>query len=165
MKKLFALLLALIMVFSFAACGNSDNPDPSGSDNPGISQTDDSGKENDNGSETNGSSQDTDSSQKPYEDETGKEAWPQTDLTALVPTPAQGNVLRSSLSDTFSTIEVSWTYDEALAYVQQLKDAGFGDDIVEKFEQQKVIKRTHNGVEIYLVYMDDTLTMITLTKE
>ena len=60
---------------------------------------------------------------------------------------------------------MSWTYDEALAYVQQLKDAGFGDDIVEKFEQQKVIKRTHNGVEIYLVYMDDTLTMITLTKE
>lgn len=165
MKKLFALLLALIMVFALAACGDGDNPDPSGSDDSGVSQTDDSGKENDNGSETNGSSQDTDSSQKPYEDETGKEAWPETDLTALVPTPAQGNVLRSSLSDTFSTIEVSWTYDEALAYVQQLKDAGFGDDIVEKFEQQKVIKRTHNGVEIYLVYMDDTLTMITLTKE
>ena len=45
MKKLFALLIALMMVFSLAACdlGNTENPN---SDNPGTSQ---SGENNDGG--------------------------------------------------------------------------------------------------------------------
>ena len=91
--------------------------------------------------------------------------WPENEITALVPTPAQGNVLITGGTDTFATIEVAWTYEEVLAYVQQLQDAGFGDDAVEKFEQQKVIKRSNNGVNIELVYMDDSLTMITIIKE
>ena len=44
MKKLLAILLALMMVFALAACGeNTDNP--SGSENPGVSQ---SGENNEN---------------------------------------------------------------------------------------------------------------------
>ena len=39
MKKLFALLLAMMMIFSLAACTNNENTDPSGSDNPGTSQS------------------------------------------------------------------------------------------------------------------------------
>ena len=97
--------------------------------------------------------------------EASGDPWPENEVTALVPTPAQGNVLITGGTDTFATIEVAWTYDEVLAYVQQLQDAGFGDDAVEKFEQQKVIKRSNNGVNIELVYMDDSLTMITIIKE
>lgn len=44
MKKLFALLLALTMVLALAACGEDSGKTPSGSDKPGTSQTDDSGK-------------------------------------------------------------------------------------------------------------------------
>ena len=42
MKKLFALLLALMMIFSLAACGdnNTTNPDK---DNPGVSQSGNNG--------------------------------------------------------------------------------------------------------------------------
>ena len=57
MKKLFALLIALMLVFSLAACTNNENTDPSGSDNPGTSQSgendDDQGGESTDGSEEN----------------------------------------------------------------------------------------------------------------
>ena len=39
MKKLLALLLVGMMIFSLAACTNNENTDPSGSDNPGTSQS------------------------------------------------------------------------------------------------------------------------------
>ena len=55
MKKLFALLLAMMMIFSLAACGDNNTTDPD-KDNPGVSQSgennDSQGGEN-NGGETN----------------------------------------------------------------------------------------------------------------
>lgn len=41
MKKLFALLLALVMVFALAACGNNETPSGSEGGTPGTSQSDD----------------------------------------------------------------------------------------------------------------------------
>lgn len=167
MKKLLALLLLLLLTFSLVACGNNDSPDPSGSDNPGVSQSgendDDQGSESTvGGSEENDSGESTVGGGENTNGETGSKPWPENELTKLLPTPAQGKVSVVGGNDTFTIIEVSWTYDEVLAYVHQLKEAGFGDDIVEKFEQQKTINRTHNGVNIYLVYMDDTYTSITI---
>ncbi len=43
MKKLFALLLATMMIFSLAACGNNETPSGNKGDNPGTSQTDNQG--------------------------------------------------------------------------------------------------------------------------
>ena len=55
MKKLFAFLLAMMMIFSLAACGDNNTTDPD-KDNPGVSQSgennDSQGGEN-NGGETN----------------------------------------------------------------------------------------------------------------
>ena len=48
MKKLFALFLAMMMIFSLAACGDNDTTDPD-KDNPGVSQS----GENNNGGEEN----------------------------------------------------------------------------------------------------------------
>ena len=42
MKKLFALLLAVMMIFSLAACGDNNTTDPD-KDNPGTSQSDNKG--------------------------------------------------------------------------------------------------------------------------
>ncbi len=47
MKKLFALLLVAVMIFSFAACNQGDNP--GNTDNSGTSQGGDSGDEGNNG--------------------------------------------------------------------------------------------------------------------
>ena len=49
MKKLFALLLALMMIFALAACGNNETPSGSEGDKPGTSQ----GGESNNGGENN----------------------------------------------------------------------------------------------------------------
>ncbi len=48
MKKLSAILLAMMLIFALAACGENDTSDPSGSDNPGTSQN--GGMQGDNGS-------------------------------------------------------------------------------------------------------------------
>ena len=50
MKKLFALLLAMMMIFSLAACGDNNTTDPD-KDNPGVSQ---SGENNNSGEENKG---------------------------------------------------------------------------------------------------------------
>ena len=39
MKKILLLLLSVVLVFSLVACGNEENPDPSGSENPGVYQS------------------------------------------------------------------------------------------------------------------------------
>ena len=39
MKKILLLLLSVVLVFSIVACGNEENPDPSGSENPVVSQS------------------------------------------------------------------------------------------------------------------------------
>ncbi len=53
MKKLLAILLASMMIFSLAACGNNETPSGSEGDNPGTSQTDNQGGESTDGSEEN----------------------------------------------------------------------------------------------------------------
>ena len=53
MKKLFALLLAMMMIFSLAACGDNETPSGSGGDNPGTSQTDNQGGSENQGGEEN----------------------------------------------------------------------------------------------------------------
>ena len=50
MKKLFALLLAMMMIFSLAACGDNNTTDPD-KDNPSVSQ---SGENNNSGEENKG---------------------------------------------------------------------------------------------------------------
>ncbi|MBQ9750568.1 MAG: hypothetical protein IJV87_08340, partial [Clostridia bacterium] len=59
MKKIFALLIALMMVFALAACGNNETPSGSEGDKPGTSQGGESnngGAENNGGTENNGGS-------------------------------------------------------------------------------------------------------------
>ena len=57
MKKIFALLIALMMVFTLAACGDNNTTDPD-KDNPGVSQSGENndsqgGTENQDGEENN----------------------------------------------------------------------------------------------------------------
>ena len=55
MKKILAILLAAMMVFALAACDTGDDPNPSGSNNPGTSQNDTpGGTENQGGEENKG---------------------------------------------------------------------------------------------------------------
>ena len=157
MKKLLALLLALIMGFSLAACdlGGVEDPDTN-EDNPGTSQTENqSGEESKNTENTTGSGNENDATGGEEEDipTTGTPiGWPDNEYTKLVPTPnSGGKVLSRGEVGTLFTIELKWSMDQGLAYVQLLQEAGFGDDCVEKYEKYGTLDRTVNGVNVQML--------------
>ena len=157
MKKLLALMLALITVFCLAACdlGGVENPDTN-EDNPGTSQTENqSGEESKSTENTTGSSNENDATGGDEEEipTTGSPiGWPDNEYTKLVPTPnSGGKVLTSGEIGSLFSIELKWSMDQGLAYAQLLQDAGFGDDCVEKYEKYGYIDRTVNGVNVQLL--------------
>ena len=156
MKKLLALLLALVMVFCLAACGLGGVEDPdTNEDTPGASQTENQGgEENKNTEDTTGGNENVATG---GEDEdiptTGTPiGWPDNEYTKLVPTPnSGGKVLTSGEVGTLFAIELKWSMEQGLAYVQLLQDAGFGDDCVEKYEKLGTLDRTVNGVNVQMM--------------
>lgn len=107
MKKLLTLALALIMVLSLAACGNNDTPAPSGSGDPGASQQQ--------------------PSDTPDNSEANTDKWPSNDMADTVPKPAVGTVktVITKEEDKTCTIYMTWTEDDAKAYVEQCRETGF----------------------------------------
>ena len=157
MKKLLAILLAAMMLLSLAACGDNNTTDPD-KDNPGVSQS----GENNNGGEEKQATESTPSSSGQSEDAGSNEVeipttgtpigWPDNEYTKLVPTPdSGGKVLTSGEIGTLFAIELKWSMEQGLAYVQQLQEAGFGDDCVEKYQKQGTLDRTVNGVNVQVL--------------
>ena len=107
MKKLLALLLAAMMIFSLAACGNNDD-NPSGNENnPGVSQ---SGENNDNKGGEEGF------------------AWP--DNVGSVPNPEWGEPFHYGFSEAGARVHTMFyngvTQEQAKAYAEKLtSDHGF----------------------------------------
>ena len=155
MKKLLALLLSAMMVFSLAACDLGSTEDPN-KDNPGASQTEDQGGEEKQATEStpssSGQSEDAGSNEVEIPTTGTPIGWPDNEYTKLVPTPdSGGKVLTSGEIGTLFAIELKWSMDQGLAYVQQLQEAGFGDDCVEKYQKQGTLDRTVNGVNVQVL--------------
>ena len=170
MKKILALLLVMMLVFSLAACGNDESP--SGSDNPSTSNQEQTDNTDNNG---NGDSTENDEGGDGQKEEIGSKDgssettgipvnWPDNDYTKLIPTPdVGGKVLSSGENGSLFSIELKWSKDQGLAYAKQLQDAGFGDDCVEKYESSGFIKYTANGVTVELMDVYGTAGL-TITK-
>ena len=150
MKRILAVLLTLVMVFVFAACGGK-------AETPSIeepvteqteAQTEEAAREIEDTPVSNG-------------EETPKEAvpttgtplgWPDNAYTQLVPTPnAGGKVLAANEIGALFSVELEWTMEQGLVYARQLADAGFGEDCAEKYETYGYIDRTANGVNVQLL--------------
>ena len=110
MKKLFALLLAMMLVFSLAACGNNENTDPSGSDNPGVSQ---SNENNAGGEETKG--------------------WPTEGMGSLIPEPKWDYEITHDGTYFVATFE-NVSMEDLKAYTVELTNAGFDANFYETGE-------------------------------
>ena len=137
MKKLFALLIALMMVFSLAACdlGNTENPN---SDNPGTSQ---SGENNGGGEENNGGT---------------TYGWP-SDISSIKWT-GSGNVVGitevagSEHGEVCIYIDVA-TLDEVGAYISSVD----GDTPTLEFEYGEFYWQNYNGsLKVSLLEEPDT---------
>ena len=132
MKKLLAILLASMMVFALAACGDNNTTDPD-KDNPGVSQSgenndDKGGTENQGSENSNGGENSTDNNDQGNASVTGNGEWPKNEWTSHVP-EADGTVLK--IDENMDTgmgkayvIYMDWTDADALAYQQKLVDAG-----------------------------------------
>ena len=159
MKKLLSILLILMMVFCFAACGgNEPAADESGQGSQQQEQQDadapDTGEQQD---EPEQQPQDAEEPEQADEDipTEGKPLdWPENDYTALVPVPDEGGkVLAADEIGTLFAVDLDWEMEKGIAYAQKLQDAGFGEDCVEKYEQYGYIDRTANGVNVQLLDM------------
>ncbi len=162
MKKIFVLLLALLLVFSFVACGTdepADDPVQQEQQQPDEQQENEGSEEAGQQDEQQPEQQTPDDTQsdESQSDEniptSGKPLdWPENDYTALVPMPDEGGkVLAANEIGTLFSVELNWEMEKGIAYARKLQDAGFGEDCVEKYEQYGYIDRTANGVNVQLL--------------
>ena len=114
MKKLLALLLAAMMVFALAACGDNNTTDPD-KDNPGTSQ---SGENNDGGDKLN-------TKREEAVKQANKDNWQQVvkdnfGVTVTVPDGWIVNIAKYAAGGINVTFECSSTETEALAFLDGL---------------------------------------------
>ncbi len=156
MKKLFALLLALMMVFALTACGDNNTTDPD-KDNPGVSQ---SGENNNSGEENKG---------------TGLWDVADADITilneghdvAIVPaglkkgigTQSKAQIYLREPGSTFASIYKS-LYQANYKEVAQVDV----DALVDYIEQEIGVQASEGGLSSYTEYIFSTDTMeLTIT--
>ena len=151
MKKLFALLLAMMMIFSLAACGDNNTTDPN-KDNPGVSQ---SGENNNSGEENKG---------------TGLWNVADADITilnedhdvAIVPaglkkgigTQSKAQIYLRDPGSTFASIYKS-LYE---ANYEEVAQADV-DALVDYIEQEIGVQASEGGLSSYTEYIISTDTM------
>ena len=114
MKKLFALLLAMMMIFSLAACGDNNTTDPD-KDSPGVSQ---SGENNDGGDKLN-------TKREEAVKQANKDNWQQVvkdnfGVTVTVPDGWTVDIAKYAAGGVTVTFECSSTETEALAFLDGL---------------------------------------------
>ena len=114
MKKILAILLAAMMVFALAACGDNNTTDPV-KDNPGVSQ---SGENNDGGDKLN-------TKREEAVKQANKDNWQQVvkdnfGVTVTVPDGWTVDIAKYAAGGVKVTFECSSTETEALAFLDGL---------------------------------------------
>ena len=114
MKKLLAILLAAMMVFALAACGDNNTTDPD-KDSPGVSQ---SGENNDGGDKLN-------TKREEAVKQANKDNWQQVvkdnfGVTVTVPDGWTVDIAKYAAGGIKVTFECSSTETEALAFLDGL---------------------------------------------
>ena len=118
MKKLLAILLAAMMLLSLAACGNNDD-NPSGSENnPGTSQTDNQGGTENQGGDIS------------YTKGEGSAWGAGEEVTKYFPAIDDSKIVKEIHSaKAMYNIVVDWTKEEAEAYLNACKEAGYSSKL------------------------------------
>ena len=115
MKKLLALLLVGMMIFSLAACGDSETPSGSEGDKPGTSQ---SGENNDGGDKLN-------TKREEAVKQANKDNWQQVvkdnfGVTVTVPDGWTVDIAKYAAGGVTVTFECSSTETDAIAFLDGL---------------------------------------------
>ena len=158
MKKILAIFLAAFMLLSLVACGDNETPSGNEGDKSNVSQNDNRDSDG---------SKDTTASGDAEIPTTGLPLnWPDNEYTKLVPAPnCGGKVLTSGEIGTLFAIELKWTMEQGLTYAKLLRDAGFGDDCVAKYEKGGTLDRTANGINVQLMDLFGTTSLSIMPVE
>ena len=134
MKKLFALLLALMMIFSLAACGDNNTTDPD-KDNPGVSQSGENnesqgGTENQGGEENNGGGEENNGGGE--ENNAKTYSWPTADyIKDYMEYKGNGTIVYVKDDSDYGGYPATWVYingvtlAEIETYISAIKAEGF----------------------------------------
>ena len=150
MKKLLAILLATMMVFALAACGDNNTTDPD-KDNPGVSQ---SGENNDSqGGENNDGSGENSEFGFPLKEETLAK------MESLGVTEENKRVLSRSVLSSSKSVQIivySWTdpdgmYDGYQSYYFFSDASGF-DKQKSNYDQGKYTIVEENQDELWILF-------------
>ena len=118
MKKILALVLAAMMLLSLAACGNNDD-NPSGSENnPGTSQSDNQGGTENQGGDIS------------YTNGEGTKWGANEEVTPYFPAIDTSKIVKELFNTkAMYNIVVDWTKEEAEAYLNACKEAGYSSKL------------------------------------
>ena len=151
MKKLFALLLAMMMIFSLAACGDNNTTDPD-KDNPGVSQ---SGENNNSGEENKGTGLwDVADADITIMNEGHDVAIVPAGLKKGIGTQSKAQIYLRDPGSTFASIYKS-LYEANYKEVAQVDV----DALVDYIEQEIGVQASEGGLSSYTEYIISTDTM------
>ena len=156
MKKILAILLAAMMVFALAACDTGDDPNPSGSNNPGTSQNDTpGGTENQGGEENKGTGLwDVADADITIMNEGHDVAIVPAGLKKGIGTQSKAQIYLRDPSSTFASIYKS-LYEANYKEVAQADV----DALVDYIEQEIGVQASEGGLSSYTEYIISTDTM------
>ena len=156
MKKILAILLAAMMVFALAACDTGDDPNPSGSNNPGTSQNDTpGGTENQGGEENKGTGLwDVANADITILNEGHDVAIVPAGLKKGIGTQSKAQIYLRDPGSTFASIYKS-LYEANYKEVAQVDV----DALVDYIEQEIGVQASEGGLSSYTEYIISTDTM------
>ena len=151
MKKIFALLLAMMMIFSLAACGENNTTDPD-KDNPGTSQ---SGENSNSGEENKGTGLwDVADADITILNEGHDVAIVSAGLKKGIGTQSKAQIYLRDPNSTFASIYKS-LYEANYKEVAQADV----DALVDYIEQEIGVQASEGGLSSYTEYIISTDTM------
>ena len=151
MKKLFALLLALMMVFALTACGNNETPSGSEGGTPGTSQSDDGLL---NREEDKGELWDVADADITILNEGHDVAIVPAGLKKGIGTQSEAQIYLGDPGSTFASIYKS-LYEANYIEVAQVDV----DALVDYIEQEIGVQASEGGLSSYTEYIISTDTM------
>lgn len=151
MKKLFALLLALMMVFALTACGNNETPSGSEGGTPGTSQSDDGLL---NREEDKGELWDVADADITILNEGHDVAIVPAGLKKGIGTQSKAQIYLRDPGSTFASIYKS-LYEANYKEVAQVEV----DALVDYIEQEIGVQASEGGLSSYTEYIISTDTM------